>query len=266
MGFLAALFVGAALFKDISVLAITGTIFIIGTIGVYFFSDQIDWWWFQKNPPRIDDRMRELFIQRFPFYQNLSKEDRSKFETRVELYVNAKEYIPNGWKSVPYDIQCWVAACAIILTFGKSDYLLNRFERIVIYPHSFPSPQYPELFHASEHYEEDGVIIFSSEKLLPGIMQPQAYYNIGIHEMAQVFRITHPGYNYPEEMDWSIFLQITGYGKDKLLGYLGMESVTAWPVLVTLFFAFPAQFKELLNHDYKQVKDILNYEDRWNIF
>ncbi|MBT8220001.1 MAG: zinc-dependent peptidase [Bacteroidia bacterium] len=259
IGFIAAVLIGIAIFQDLTFLALLGSFLIIVVIGIYFFSDQIDWWWYQKHPPRVEARMRELFAQRLSFYQQLSPEDKQKFETRVELYVEANEFIPNGWQSIPYDIQCWVASCPVMLTFGRDDYLLSEFERVVIYPHSFPSPQFPNQLHASEIYQEDGVLLFSSEKLLPGIMQSRAYYNIGLHEYAKVFQLMYPDYDYPDELDWEIFAQIAGYDQKKLLEYLGMQNISAWSVLVNLFFAFPEEMLQKMPQAYQKVKMVLNY-------
>ncbi len=233
---------------------------VIGMIGAYFFSDVIDWKWYKGNPPTVDDEMRDLLNRRLPFYQNLSTEDKTKFETRVEMYVRANEFIPNGWEHVPYDIQAWVAVNPVMLTFYKEEFLLSKYERVVIYPHSFPSPQYPEQFHCSEVFEEDGVVIFSAEKLLPGVMQPRAYFNIGIYEYAKVFRQMYPDYDYPEmsNLDWLSFERIVNYTQQKLEKYIGLEDLDHWGVLVTLFFSHPEEMKGQMEGQYSQVGHILS--------
>ena len=238
---------------------------IIGMIGVYFFSDVIDWKWYKDNPPTVEDEMRNLLNKRLPFYQNLSAEDKVKFETRVEMYVRANEFIPNGWEHVPYDIQAWIAVNPVMLTFHQEDFLLADYERIVIYPHSFPSPQYPEQFHCSEVYPEDGVILFSVEKLLPGVMQPRAYFNIGIYEYAKVYKLMYPHLTYPEmsSLDWMAFEQIVNYTKTKLEDYIGLNDLDSWGILVALIFSHPQEMSEKLSAHSKHVASLLGDDGRF---
>lgn len=231
-------------------------------IAIYFFSDVIDWKWYQKNPPTIDDELRNRLEERHPFYQSLSAEHKTKFEQRLELYIRANEFIPNGWEHVPYDIQAWVAVHPIMITFFKEDYLLSQFERIVIYPHSFPSPQFPERFHCSEVYEEDGVILFSTEKLLPGAMQPKLYFNIGIYEYAKVYQLSYPNFDYPQMDDsdrltWELIVK---YTRIQLEEYIGLTDLDDWGILVALFFSHPVEMEEKLSHHYDRVKKILEWE------
>lgn len=234
---------------------------VIAMIGLYFFSDVIDWKWYRDNPPTVEDEMRELLSKRLPYYQNLSADDKAKFENRVELYVRANEFIPNGWEHVPYDIQAWVAVNPVMLTFHQEDFLLSDYERVVIYPHSFPSPQYPEQFHCSEVFTEDGVLLFSAEKLLPGVMQPRAYFNIGIYEYAKVYKLMHANIDYPEmtNLDWRAFERIVNYTQQKLEHYIGLDNLDQWGVLTVLFFSHPKEMNAQLPDHYLSVKTILNY-------
>ena len=231
---------------------------IIGMIFIYFYSDWIDWKWYRTNPPTLDEEMKRRMQLRLPFYQQLSEEDKNKFGSRVELYIRGNEFIPNGWEMVPYDIQAWVAVNPVMLTFHRDDFLLNKYERIVIYPHSFPSPQYPDQFHCSEVYEADGVLLFSAEKLLPGVMQPRRYFNIGIYEYAKVFKFMYPSYEYPEmsKLDWLAFEQIVNYTRQKLEEYIGLNDLDTWGVLVALFFSHPREMEDKLNAHFLKVKTL----------
>lgn len=263
IGLAAAILAAMAFNMDNGYYAVIAVILFIMMIALYFFSDVIDWWWYKDHAPQMDDRMKELLEERLPYYQGLSPDDKTKFETRVELYVRANEFIPNGWKQVPYDIQAWIAVNPVMLTFHQEDYLLNKFERVVIYPHSFPSPKHPEQIHCSEVFEEDGVVLFSSEKLLPGVMQPKGYFNIGIYEYAKVYQLMYPGFDYPEmsSMDWLAFERIVNYTQQKLEQYIGLKDLNEWGVLVALFFSHPEMMKEKLPEHYEQVREILSYPE-----
>ena len=117
---------------------------------IYVLSPQINWWWYVRNPPELDGRMRQLFQQRYPFYHELSLENKKRFRERVALFKIGTEFMPQAMEEVPEDIKGFVAANAVRLTLGLPDYMFPSFEKVVIYPKPFPSPQYPKSFHASE--------------------------------------------------------------------------------------------------------------------
>jgi len=261
LGIVGAILAALAFNLDNGYYAIGAVICGIGMIALYFFSDAIDWEWYKKNPPTIDDEMRNRLSERLPYYQSLSEVEKAKFEERIELYIRANEFIPNGWERVPYDIKAWVAVNPVMLTFHQEDFLMSMFERVVIYPHSFPSPQYPENFHCSEVFQEDGVLLFSAEKLLPGVMQPKAYFNIGIYEYAKVYKLMNPVKDYPEmsNLDWLAFERIVNYTKTKLENYIGLKDLDHWGILCALFFSHPGKMNELMPQHYLTVKGILNY-------
>lgn len=127
---------------------------------LFVFSPQIDWWWYSRRPPELDASFRQLLRQRYPFYMGLSPEDKLKFRQRVALFRLAKDFMPQGMEEVPEDVQWFAALSGVHLTFGWEEYLLPQYEKIIVYPHPFPSPQYPDRFHASEVFPEDGVVIF----------------------------------------------------------------------------------------------------------
>ena len=101
---------------------------------------------------------------------------------------------------VPEDVKGITAANIVMLTFGQKDYRLSNFEKSVTYPHPFPSPQFPKHLHSCEIFEEDGVILFSLEKMIPGATRQTQFYNIALHEYAKIFMLSYPDYNYPKRI------------------------------------------------------------------
>ena len=171
--------------------------FVIGSAVIYILSPQINWWWYQRHPPELPAGLRHLINTQLPFYQNLPVADKTRFRNRMAMYMEANEFMPQGMETVPPDLKGVIAASAVQVTLGHEDYLMSKFEHIIVYPHPFPSPQFPDEWHASEFYEEDGVIMFSAEQLMPGFMQPKRFFNIGLYEYARVFRHCHPEVAFP---------------------------------------------------------------------
>ncbi len=230
---------------------------------VYVFSPQIDWWWYSKHPPQLDAKVQLLFQKQHAFYQSLSPEKKQLFRDRVALYMRAVEFMPKVMPEVPEDIKAILASCAVQLTLNREEFLLPKFENVVVYPHPFPSPQFPEQFHPSEIYEEDGVLLFAADYLIKGFMQPQHFYHVGLHEYAKVFALHYPNLNWPElkEDTWPALEKISGVSQEKLLKYVSLDTLDPRPVSIVYFFIFPQRFSEVLPDIFQAYRQIFGGEN-----
>ena len=164
---------------------------------VYFLAPQINWWWYQTHPPKLPEPLVRMLMARMPFFQKLPPPEKTKFVTRVAMYLEANDFQAKGPETLPEDVKAVIAASVVQLTFGMEDYLLNKFEHLIVYPHPFPSPQY-EQWHACEHYEPDGAILFSAEQLMAGFAAPRKFFHVGLYEYARVLQVCHPEMKFPE--------------------------------------------------------------------
>ena len=225
---------------------------------LYMLSPQIDWWWYQRRPPKLPEGLVKMFLARFPFFKNLSQEDKTKFCTRVALYMEANEFIPKGMEEVPPDVKAVVAASVVQLTLYPQDYSLNKFEHIIVYPHPFPSPQYPTQWHASEIYEEDGVIMFSAEQLMAGFARPDKFFNIGLYEYTKVFMRCHPEVsmpNLPPDI-WQKLHLVSGFPKDAVEKWVGLNDLDVMAVAVSHWFVFGERFRVAMPDLDRGLKDV----------
>ncbi len=231
---------------DLNPLYIVPNVIILATI--FTLSPQIDWLWYQRNPPEMDEKLRLFLKKVFPYYRNLSPREKKRFEIRVDMYIIATDFMPKAMEIVPEDIKALIAANLVMLTFGQKDYRLSTFEKIVVYPHSFPSPQFPKHLHSSEIFKEDGVILFSTEKLVPGATQQTKFYNIALHEYARIFAMTNPNHPYPK-LDPSIpgkLELISGFENEKVREYIGLPLLDPFLLSINYFFTFPVKYKQIL--------------------
>ncbi|MBK8348424.1 MAG: hypothetical protein IPL08_12655 [Saprospiraceae bacterium] len=136
-------------------------------------------------------------------YQQLHESDRSKFEYRMTLYIEGRLFSSVGseLRDVPEDIKCMVAAHGIEMCLGIDDYLIGDMDRIYLYKHPFPTPDFPFL-HTVETNIEDGVIILSLEQLTNAVISPETHYNIGYHAYAEAFIGTQKRHNLSFGAGW----------------------------------------------------------------
>ncbi len=226
---------------------------------IFALSPQIDWWWYKRNPPALDPPFEKQLAAHFTFYKNLEEADKKKFRERTALYLFANNFrAPNEEKEVPEDLKGWVAAHAVQITLGQEDFLMPKFENIIVYSKAFPSPQFPRHLHASEIFEEDGALLIGAEPMLRGILRPNDYYNVTLHEYAKIFAISYPNYTFPKWEDnddtWQQLEAISGKSKEWVLQCMGLPTVDVNAVAIHHFFQHNAAFKE------KCLKEYLEYQ------
>ena len=232
--------------------------FILALALSYVFSPQIDWWWYQKHPPELSGSLGNLLLQHFKFYKNLSVENKKRFRHRTAMYMEARGFYArrgNEDGNVPLDIKTMISANVVMMTFGRKDFILDKFERVFVYLQAFHSPNH-KYWHASELNEEDECFLFSGEHIMLSFRQPEKYYNVILHEYARAFQLTYPQFDYPnfDESMWS------GFGKEAIAKYTGIpeEEINLLGVSVNFFFNYPEKFKKLMPKGYEQYTSIFN--------
>lgn len=235
---------------------------VVALAAIYVLSPQINWFFHKRRPPRLSKQVVTFFLNNLKSFRELPNTEKTRFLNRVSLYKIAANFMPKAFEEVPEDVKAVIAACAVRVSFGKEDYLFPNFENIIVYPKAFPSPQYPRNFHPSEIYDHDGVIMFSAEHLMHGFVQPQRYFNIGMHEYAKVFVESYPNEPWPEldETSWEQLDKVGGFGKEAIFKYMNIDDITPLAVSIVFFFDFPEKFKVVLPDLYKQYSGIFNQE------
>jgi Mlc titration factor MtfA (ptsG expression regulator) len=232
---------------------------------IYILRPQIDWWWYQKHPPKMNAK-EQGFLERFSaYYQRLNSEDREKFRNRTMMIRLAKDFISQADdKNMPEDARLIFAASQAQATFGWEDYLLLEYEKVVVYPGTFPSPKYPEHFHASETVEEETRhgYIFSLDHAMKGFMQTGQYYPVMLHEICQSLILAFPDRNWPmaDEDSWPQLELISGFPTTALKQTINRPDLEAEAVMLTYFLSFPERFQALQPDWYRTCAKVLEQD------
>lgn len=231
-------------------------------VSLIILHGDLDYWWLKKHPIPLTKGEKDVIKKYVPYYSGLGSVDQQKFEDRLSLYIGAREWKNVGaqeLKEIPDDIKALIASQVIMLTSHDEDYLLGDIDRIYTYKHPFPSPRF-QFLHTYETNIEDGILIFSMEHALPGITKPDQFYNVVMHGYAEAFVHLHPRLSYPsiEGLAWEAIFSICGFTKEQILGTLGYDSVDLLPILITMFFTYPAQTRLILPEEYDVLKRIFS--------
>lgn len=232
---------------------------------IIIFSAEINWWWYKRQPPRLPSVLGRLLERHCGFYQRLSAPDKDRFRQRVMLFRLGTDWTPMGWpeemEQLPPDVELALAAQAITLTFQQEEFLLEKFEKVIVYPRAFPSPEYP-FPHTSELYEEDGCLIFSAEHLMLAFLQGPPLYNIALHEYAHAYVRTWPHHPYPalddEEAIWEKLVLVSGLSRQQVEGSIGISGLPLLPVVIHHYFTYPEAFAAHLPAEHHTLSQVFS--------
>jgi Mlc titration factor MtfA (ptsG expression regulator) len=266
---LTAAFFSIGIYKSIDVLSMWGAAAFIILAALYVMSPQIDFWWFKRNPPPLTPVIERLINDNFSYYNKLNAELKARFRQRLTLYIMGNEFIRPVNKEdssamadrnrVPEDLKAAAAAHAIQVSFGREKYMTEKFEHIIIYPHPFPSPQYNYL-HTSEIFEEDGVLLLTSDPMMIGFQTPQTFFSIGLYEYARIYKMLNPSASYPNlvENTWWDLEQVSGMSKAAIEKVVGLEDLDLFGVAAHHFFTFPDRMLKLMPDLYTLLSNVFN--------
>jgi hypothetical protein len=229
-------------------------------VGLYVFYGPIDHWWLTKFPVPIDPKLKTWLTENFSPYRKMGLEMKNKFEYRLSLYLDARLFqsVGSEMRDVPEDIKCMIAAHGIYMTLGTDDYLLGDMDRIFLYKHPFPSPDFPFL-HTVETNAEDGVIILSMEQVVFAVLNPEKYYNVAYHAYAEAFIFVHHEITFPDfNNTWQAMEKISGWEQDFFYKQTGFEKLSLPAVNIALFFSHAEKYEAVLPELYFALAKIFN--------
>lgn len=223
---------------------------VLGAALIYILSPQINWWWYSRHPPALSPGLVNLLERYCGFYFRLNPAGKKRFQDRVALFRIGTDWTPMAWPEdvLPPDVELALAAQAVTLTFFRPVFLFDKFEKVIIYPKPFPTPEYP-FEHASELFEPDGCLLFSAEQVMQTFLQPARQYNIGLHEYAKAFVLSYPAEPYPDlsaDDTWEQLERLSGMTRAYVEAVIGLAGIEPLPVAIHHYFVFPEQFRKAL--------------------
>ena len=223
-------------------------VFLLLAVLCYVYGPQINWWWWTRQPPDLPKSLHPP-LERTPFYQRLTGDGKRLFRKRVFLFNQAQRWMPQAMEKVTEDVKTAISTGAVQVNFHRLNFFFPDYENIIVYAHPFPSPQYPNHLHASEVFDDEygNGLIFSVEHVMRSFIEPQHYYNVAIHEYARLL-INTSETSFPTVSDdiWPSLEAISGFSHEKLLHYIGLDSLDSLQVSITLYLVFTERFKMVL--------------------
>jgi len=137
------------------------------------------------NMKNINDDEQTYLLQNFPFYKKLSLKHRDYFDHRIASFKEKYEFIPREDLVVTKEMQTLIAGTYVMLTFGMRRYLIDSFDKIIIYPEEYYST-HTEQYHKGEYNPRMKAVVFSWKDFAAGFEIDNDNLNLGIHEFSHV--------------------------------------------------------------------------------
>ncbi len=211
---------------------------------LYMLSPQVEWWWAQRHPPAPNPNMIKFLNEHFDYFRQLNGADKDKFLLRLNYFIMAREFRAMIGDDVPVPLQTMIAAEGVRTTFGLEDYLLESHERVVVYPHPFPSPDHKKLHH-SETNHEDGVLVFASAPVIHQFKGIGHIFNLVLYEWISAFKHQSKA-SFPDfhEEDWQVFETDFGTPKRLVEASIGLPDFDRRIVGAVLYLSQKSLFRE----------------------
>lgn len=137
------------------------------------------------RPKKIAPEEEFFLRQNFPFYKKLSEKHKDYFHHRLVTFKETYAFIPREDFKIDRETQTLIAGTYVMLTFGMRRYLIDSFDKIIVYPDVYYSTQSEE-YHKGEFNPRMKAVVFSWKDFVDGYQISNDNLNLGIHEFSHV--------------------------------------------------------------------------------
>jgi Mlc titration factor MtfA (ptsG expression regulator) len=254
-----------------SVLALFVFRFTIEPLYVFVFNKPfyIHWYPFKRNLSPIQ---RDILRKEYVFYQKLSAKRKRFFEHRMAAFMAKYKFFGRGNFVVTDQSKVLIAATYVMLTFGMRHYLIDVFDKIIIYPEPYFSTINQE-YHKGEFNPGVKALVFSWKDFEQGYRFDSDNRNLGLHEFAHALYFHGlKGRDQSSVVFSSTYVKIQEYLVqpnilDQLVAsnyfriYAYTNQVEFLAVILEHFFETPQVFKKEFPELYGNVRDMINFKD-----
>lgn len=244
---------------------------VVEPLYVFVFNKPVYVHWYPLRK-KLTPSQRDVLENEFVFYGKLSDKRKRFFEFRVAAFISKYKLIGKEGFVITDQVKVLISATFVMLTFGMRHYLINVFNKIIIYPESYFSTINKE-FHKGEFNPGAKAVVFSWKDFKEGFQYKNDNINLGLHEFAHALY-----FHGLKAKDQSSIVFADGYVKtqkylvqpkvlDHLIAsnYLRIYAYTNqaefFAVILEHFFETPKLFKREFPELYNNIKSMINFED-----
>jgi Mlc titration factor MtfA (ptsG expression regulator) len=225
---------------------------------------------FYISPKKLSDSNKAILANKIAFYTKLSHKRKSYFDHRVATFIESYSFISKEDLVITNEMKVMIAATAIKLTFGMRKYIVDVFDKIIIYPESYYST-INDAWHKGEFNPRMKAIVFSWKDFLEGYDYANDNLNLGLHEFAHAIHLHGLKNSDASSLQFAkMYVKIRDYidcpeVSEKLIAsdYFRVYAYTNHfefiAVILEHFFETPEQFQNEHPELYGKVRKMINF-------
>lgn len=157
---------------------------IIEPLYIFLFKKPIFIYWY-PIPKKLSLSQKLILEKEFPFYRKLSDKKQIYFEHRVKSFIGNYQFVGKDSLSITEEMMIMIAGTYVMLTFGLRHYLVDVFDKIILYPKVYFSTL-NQVHHKGEFNARMKVVVFSWEDFKLGHKIENDNIHLGLHEFTHV--------------------------------------------------------------------------------
>lgn len=143
---------------------------------------------FYVSPKSVSETDRIILQNKIDFYNKLDIKKKRYFEHRVAKFISHYQFVAKEDLIITKEMKVMIAATAVKVTFGMRKYLLDVFDKIIIYPGIYYST-INDAWHKGEFNPRMKALVFSWQDFEEGYDYSNDNLNLGIHEFAHAIHL-----------------------------------------------------------------------------
>lgn len=220
---------------------------------------------------KISLKQEYILRQKFQFYQKLPDKEKVYFHHRTACFIEKYKIIAREDFVVTKESEILIAATYVMLTFGMRRYLVDAFDKIIIYPQEYLSTQSQE-YYKGEFNPRMKAVVFSWKDFMEGYEINNDNLNLGIHEFSHVVHYHSLQNNDASSLTFrkyhtQLFKEVNyAPNKQKLIDseyfriYAYTNGYEFISVIIEHYFETPLEFRSKFPHLYQNVSRMLNHK------
>ena len=222
-------------------------------------------------PKKITEEEQFILRQNFYFYNKLSERRKKYFHHRLAVFYQAYKFLPRKDFKIDKEVEVLIGGTYVMLTFGMRNYIVDVFDKILVYPDEYSSTLTDE-FHKGEFNPGLKAVVFSWKDFYEGHKIGDNNLNLGLHEFGHVIHYHSLRSNDASALSFkkhyeTIMREVTyPPNKERLInsGYFRIYAYTNQfefiSVIIEHYFETPHQFKYEFPELYTHVSKLLNHK------
>jgi Mlc titration factor MtfA (ptsG expression regulator) len=218
----------------------------------------------------LSSKQLKILNQNSDLYKKLESNNKKFFQHGVASFIDNYEFIGKEGLVVTDEMKIVIASIYVMITFGMRNYLIETFDKILLYPGEYYS-NINKTYHKGEFNIRYKAVVLSWEDVKRGVEIKGDNLNLAIHEFTHALNIhgLKAGDN-GATIFHDTYVEIIKYiqqpkVKEKLNSstffreYSKTNRLEFFAVILEHFFESPEAFKKHFPNLYVKVKRMLNF-------